>query len=78
MRWGELRVAAVQHSVRRAGVAAFFDSFRNLRLLPAKQRYLVPPVGNAHRFGRMKIHNRTVRGYKFKPTMLAGLMAAGA
>jgi hypothetical protein len=24
--------------------------------------------------GRMKIHNRTVRGYKFKPNMLAGLM----
>jgi hypothetical protein len=28
--------------------------------------------------GRMKMRSRTVRGYKSEPTMLAGLMAAGA
>ena len=34
--------------------------------------------GTERVIGRMKMRSRTVRGYKSEPTMLAGLMAAGA
>jgi hypothetical protein len=34
--------------------------------------------GSERVIGRMKMRSRTVRGYKSEPTMLAGLMAAGA
>jgi len=33
--------------------------------------------GTERVIGRMKMRNRTVRGYKSEPTMLAGLMVAG-